>query len=231
MKPILFTLFFGSIVFSMVAQDANSGNFISLFDGHSLDGWTPTEDTPNTFVVKDGQLLAKGGKAHLFYTGDVEDSDFENFELKMKVKTMAKSNSGVYFHTRYQKDGWPKIGFEAQVNSMHSDPKKTGSLYNIVNIWAPLEVEAPYLAEVKNNGEIYLLQPKSPSTDGEWFDYYIKVMDKNIIIKVNGLTMVNWTQPIDWSKDRRIGSGTIGLQAHDPTCEVYYKDIMIKILD
>jgi len=231
MKYILFSIICYLFVCTASAQNARKNDFKALFDGKTLKGWTATTDKPASFLVENGELVCRGGRAHLFYTGDIGNADFKNFELQLKIKTTANSNSGIYFHTKYQEDGWPGIGFEAQVNSTHSDPKRTGSLYGIVNIWAPKEAEDPYLAKVTENGEIYILQPKAPSTDGEWFDYYIKVQDNSIVVKVNGLTTVNWTQPEGWAKERRIGHGTVGLQAHDPTCQVYYKDIKIKILD
>ncbi len=230
MKNILtLTIIILSVGLSL-AQNNTKDGFIPLFDGKTLDGWTPTEDLPSAFLVENGELICRGGRAHLFYTGPLEDAEFKNFELKLQIKTMAKSNSGVYFHTRYQKTGWPEIGFEAQVNSEHSDPRKTGSLYGIVNVWAPLEVDEPFLSKVDNKGEVFMLQPKAPSTDGEWFDYHITVNNNHIVIKVNGMTTVDWTQPDNWAKDRRIGKGTIGLQAHDPTCDVHYKNIEIKVL-
>lgn len=213
------------------AQDPGKSGFISLFDGKSLNGWTATEENSSSFVVENGELICRGGKAHLFYTGDVGKANFKNFELALKIKTTANSNSGVYFHTKYQKEGWPKVGFEAQVNSTHSDPKKTGSLYGIVNVWAPEKEEGKYLARVDKEGEIYVLQPKAPSVDGEWFDYHIKVQDNSITIKVNGVTTINWVQPKGWNKSRKIGSGTVALQAHDPKSVTHYKEVKIKVLD
>jgi hypothetical protein len=52
---------------------------------------------------------------------------------------------------------------------------------------------------------------------------------------VDGKLVAEWTQPADWAgtKDfpnRRIGAGTIALQAHDPGSTVYYKNIRIKLL-
>lgn len=231
MKSTLFGIICYLFVGVAVAQNDASTDFIPLFDGKTLNGWTATVENANTFLVEDGNLICRGGRAHLFYTGNVGNADFKNFELKLKVKTNANSNSGVYFHTKYQKEGWPAVGFEAQVNSRHTDPRKTGSLYGIVNVWAPAEKEEPYLAKVDKSGEIFMLQSKAPSKDGKWFDYHITVQDNTIIIKVNGKTTVHWTQPENWTKDRKIGRGTVGLQAHDPTCDVYYKDIKIKILD
>lgn len=215
---------------NFVSSQAGEGKFISLFDGQSLDGWKVSEENSESFLVQDGSLVAKGGRAHIFYDGEIGDHDFKNFELKLKVKTTAKSNSGVYFHTRYQKSGWPDTGFEAQVNSRHADPRKTGSLYGVVNIWSPEKKEEVYGARVDKQGQIYIQRDQAPSTDGEWFDYHISVVDDRIVIKVNGVITVDWTQPEGWSLDRRIGHGTIGFQAHDPSCMVYYKDIEIKML-
>ena len=230
MKLLLSSFILSISVSLVLAQDA-SDDFISIFDGTSLSGWTATKENPESFFVQDGILTAKGGKAHLFYTGPVGGADFKNFELKLKVQTTAGSNSGVYFHTAYQKEGWPSKGFEAQVNSTQTDPRKTGSLYGIVNIWAPLESEESFVVKVDEKQEVFIMQPQAPSTDGEWFDYHIVVKDKNITINVNGITTVNWTQPESWSKGRRIGHGTVALQAHDPKSVTHYKDIEVKILE
>ena len=108
--------------------------FVDLFNGKDLSGWTPSKEKPESFSVKDGTLIVKGGKSHLFYTGDVNGGNFKNFELKVKIKTFPGANSGVYFHTKYQDEGWPQNGYECQVNSTHKDPKKTGSLYGVKNI-------------------------------------------------------------------------------------------------
>lgn len=229
MKSFFLSCILCFLSLGLLAQD--SDGFVSLFDGESLTGWTSSTDKPESFSVEDGMLAVKGGRAHLYYTGKVNDGDFTNFELKLKVRTSGGSNSGVYFHTEYQKDGWPKVGFEAQVNSTHSDPKKTGSLYGITNIWVPRQVKEPFIARTSKSGEVFILQAKAPSTDGQWFEYHITVKDNHITVKVNGQTTVDWTQPEGWTKDRRIGHGTFALQAHDPTCVVHYRDIKVKVLD
>ncbi|MGI9543688.1 MAG: 3-keto-disaccharide hydrolase [Cyclobacteriaceae bacterium] len=231
MRSLLISAFCLLVAYIVQAQDAGSNDFAPIFDGETLNGWTATEENPESFSVKDGTLICKGGKAHLFYTGEVGGADFKNFELKLKVQTTVGSNSGVYFQTAYQKEGWPSTGFEAQVNSTHTDPRKTGSLYGIANIWAPVEVEEAFVAKVEENQEVFIMQPKAPSTDGEWFDYHIVVIDKTIEIMVNGVTMIKWTQPELWPRDRKIGHGTVALQAHDPKSETHYKDIKIKILE
>ena len=228
MKRLLIFSFFLYPLLFLSAQGEDG--FVSIFNGESTHNWTISTENKGSFMVQDGNLIAKGGRAHIFYTPDGNETSFKNFELKLKVRTTEGSNSGVYFHTQYQKKGWPDLGFEAQVNSTHSDPRKTGSLYGVVNIFAPKDVE-PYVVKVGKNREVFVYKDAAPSTDMEWFDYHIIVQDNRIIIKVNGETTVDWTQPEDWTKKRRIGEGTVGIQAHDPKSETHYKDIKLKILD
>jgi hypothetical protein len=179
----------------------------SLFDGKTLTGWKASENK-DTFSVKDGMIVVHGPRSHLFYVGPVHNADFKNFEFKADVMTHLHANSGIYFHTEYQDSGWPEKGFECQVNTTHSDPKKTGGLYGV--------------KDVMNN---------APSKDDRWFHYYIRVEGKHVIIKINGKTTTDWTEPDDWSRGgRKISSGTIALQGHDPKSTVYYKDIMIRPL-
>jgi hypothetical protein len=81
-----------------------------LFDGESLDDWTASENKDSSKVV-DGEIVVGGGeRSHLFYSGPVSNHDFQNFQLKLKVKAEPKANSGVYFHTKFQEEGWPDQG-------------------------------------------------------------------------------------------------------------------------
>lgn len=210
----------------------NDSEWVSLFNGKDLSGWTASTENANSFFVEDGTLILKGGRAHLFYTGTDGQANFKNFELRLKIKTLQASNSGVYFHTAYQESGWPEKGFEAQVNSAHSDPRKTGSLYGIVNVYSPGPDVEPFLVQVSENEEVFAYQPTAPSTDGQWFDYHITVVNQTVTIRVDGKIQSQWTQPKDWpATGRSISSGTFGLQAHDPGCEVHYQDIQVKVLD
>ena len=226
-----YILFFYFLIAGALIGISQENEFVSLFNGQSLSGWTAANENPESFSVEDGILVCKGGRSHLYYTGSVGNADFKNFELRLSVRTTKGSNSGVYFHTKYQESGWPMLGFEAQVNSTQIDPRKTGSLYGIVNIWAPGMDILPFGARVSENGEVFVYQSHAQSTDDEWYDYHITVINNQIVLKVNGRITVDWTQPKDWAGSRKIGQGTIGLQAHDPDSETHYKDIRIKVLD
>ncbi len=181
----------------------------SLFDGETLDGWEASENK-DTFSVRDGVIVAAGPRSHLFYIGPVENANFKNFEFKADVMTEPGSNAGIYFHTEYQETGWPSKGYEVQINNTHKDWRKTGSLYAVQDV------------------------RESPAKDNEWFTEHIIVRDKRIIIKVNGKTAVDWTEPEGFSiqkqPGRKLSSGTFALQGHDPKSVVYFKNIMVKPL-
>src|SRR6187455_3379935 len=113
------------------AQQA--AGWVSLFDGKTLDGWKVGENAAS-FKVEDGAIVINGPRAHLFYVGPVANHDFKNFEFKADVMTTPGSNSGIYFHTAYQETGFPDKGFEVQVNNSHTDWKRTGGLYDIVDV-------------------------------------------------------------------------------------------------
>ena len=121
--------------------------------------------------------------------------------------TTKGSNSGIYFHTEYQESGWPSKGFECQVNTTHSDRKKTGGLYDVQDVI-----------------------DDAPSVDDQWFGYYIRVEENHVIIQIDGKTTVAWTQPEGWERSgRRIGQGTFALQGHDPKSVIHYKNIMVRV--
>jgi len=211
-RKVVFMLLFTSLLLAgcqtTPSGDAASkaGQWQSLFNGETLDGWLASENQ-GTFTTSNGMIIAHGPRSHLFYTGLVNDANFKNFEFKADVLTTPGSNSGIYFHTQYEKTGWPSKGFECQVNTTHSDPKKTGGLYNVQDV-----------------------MDDAPSTDDKWFHYYIRVEDNHVIIQIDGKTTAAWTQPEDWEQaGQKIGDGTIALQGHDPDSVVYFKNIMVKV--
>ena len=186
-----------------------------LFDGSSLSGWQSNDEKPDVFSITEaGELRVSGGRAHLFWMGnDTIPSEFKNFELKMKVKTSSGSNSGFFFHTKYQAHGWPQYGLEAQVNSTHKDRRKTGSIYAVKD-----------------------LMDLAPSTDGQWFEYEIRVKDKRVLILVDGKVVNDYreaTPPVVPSEREHVhlGEGTFAIQGHDPKSIVFYKDILLRLCE
>lgn len=207
MKKIALLLFpFILFTFSTFAQSANE-DWISLFDGESFDGWEAAEN-PETFSIEDGKIAVHGPRAHLFYMGAAENHDFDDFVFKADVMTTPGSNSGIFFHTQYQEDGWPAHGYEAQVNnSFDADPRRTASLYN-----------------VDDNTEVIF-------PDDEWFTMTIQVEGQHITIMVNDEVITDYTEPEDVDRGTNVlSSGTFALQGHDPDSKVYFKNIKVKPL-
>ncbi len=205
-RKLMFVLLFSTLILTGCQVGPQKGQWQSLFNGENLDGWKASENK-DTFSAKDGMIVVDGPRSHLFYVGPVDDANFTDFEFKAHVMTTPGSNSGIYFHTEYQETGWPDKGFECQVNTTHSDRKKTGGLYAVQDVI-----------------------DDAPSEDNQWFQYYIRVEDNHVIIQIDGETTVAWTQPEDWDREgRRIGEGTFALQGHDPKSVVYYKNIMVRV--
>ena len=140
----------------------STGEWVSLFDGKTLGGWTTADGTPGNWKVEDGEIHGSGPASHLFSPR----GDYKNFKYKAEFKIADKANSGMYFRTK-KGPGFPN-GYEAQVNSTHSDPVKTGSLYNHVKVFDKLV---------------------PPDT---WFTQEIEAVGNHIIIKVNGKTTVDY---------------------------------------
>ena len=206
--------FLGSmVVLPVLAAD---DDWTPLFDGKSLDGWRASENTA-TWSVKDGCLSSDGPRSHLFYKGPVRNADFKNFELKAEVMSRPGTNSGIFFHTMFQQEGWPEKGFEVQVcnsclgEGTYRERKKTGSLYGVRNV---------YKAFVR---------------DDEWFQLHIVVRGKSVEVRLNGTFLVDYVEPdppvrVSKMHGHILGQGTFALQGHDAGSRVRFRNILVRPL-
>ena len=187
--------------------------WIPLFDGRTLDGWTPSENKASFHVV-DGMIAADGPRSHLFYTGKARGADFKNFVFKADVMAKHDTNSGIFFHTKYQETGWPDLGFEVQVNNTatgegtYRERKKTASLYGVRDVY------------------------KQFIKDDEWFRLYVEVRGKRVQIRLNDMLVVDYIEPDPpvregVPKGRILDHGTFALQAHNQGSTAFYKDLMV----
>ena len=191
----------------------DADGFVELFNGKDLAGWKVGKNA-DSWRVENGEIVVHGpGPSHLFYDGPVHNHDWKNFHLKAQVLARPNANSGIYFHTKFQEEGWPSQGFEAQVNNTYKpDPKKTGGLYAVKDV-----------------------MNVSPVEDDKWFSYEIIVEGKHVTIKIDGKTTTDWTEPDPPTppkgmSGRVLQHGTIALQGHDPGSEVHFKSVKIKAL-
>jgi hypothetical protein len=202
----LFALALGVAVTTFAADDETG--FKPLMDGKTFNGWKLATENTNSFRIEDGAFVANGKACHLYYVGD--EQPFKNFHLKVDVMTEPNSNGGIYFHTKYQEKSWPKGGFECQVNNTQGDWKKTGSLYDLVNV------------------------SQSLATDKKWWTQEIIVEGRKVTVKVDGKVVLEYTEPpgatVGRDFERKLTEGTFALQAHDPGSVVRYKNIRVKRL-
>ncbi|MCH2589957.1 MAG: DUF1080 domain-containing protein [Planctomycetota bacterium] len=190
---LLLTPFAGS------AEDKDG--WISLFNGKNFDGWKIGDAKQGKWKIENGNIVANGPRSHLYTI-----KEFKNFEFKAEVMTTPGSNSGIYFHTKYQETGFPNTGYESQVNVSHGDPVKTGSLWGVVKLY------------------------ETPAKDNKWWEQHIIVRGQNIVVKINGKTVLDYTEPKGVQGGRKISSGSFALQAHDPKSVIYYRNLRVKPL-
>jgi serine/threonine protein kinase/WD40 repeat protein len=184
--------------------------WVKLFNGKDLTGWK-SDLTPGVWGVQDGILrgrwrvqskVASMPKSHL----ESERGDFQDFHLHVQARISDGGNSGVCFRgdpTRRTPSGFPE-GYEAPINSNHSNPIRTGSLFHLGLEKAVKEMLVP------------------PDV---WFDLDVIAQDNHLQIKVNGKTTVDHVD-----EQRTYMKGHFALELVDPRSVVEFRKIEIKEL-
>jgi hypothetical protein len=201
MKNLVKGMLFGLCLAGGVVLGEVEEGFVPIFDGKTFDGWKISEGA-EAFKIEDGAIVANGKPAHAFHVGGANGGKFKDFEFRLEVMTKPQANGGVFIHTDYQATGWPKMGYEVQVNNTQGDWRKTGGLYAVVD-------------------------NKEPFEDNTWMQYVIRVEKGVVKVSVNGKELVNYTAEEGKSRLQEAG-GLIALQAHDPGSTVYYKNLRVR---
>ena len=183
---------------SSASQSVEPG-FTPLFDGATLDGWK--QAGPGGFTVVDGTLQSFGGMGLLWYT----KKQFSDFVLKCDWKEVHfGDNSGVF--VRFPDPGndpWVAVnnGYEVQIDNVGApdgDPiDKTGAIFSF---------QAP--SRVASNPV------------GEWNFYEIQAVGQDYTVILNGEKVTNFF-------GSRGTTGYVGLQNHDDTSTVTFRDVRI----
>ena len=190
----LLVLSLGTIVY---AEDAQ---WISLFDGSTLEGWEKVGRDQSVWEVKDDALNGSGPASMLVCT----HGPYKNFRYRAEIKINDGGNSGLYFRTT-RKPGFTD-GYEAQIDSTHSDPIRTGSLYGLCHV---------YKQHVK------------PDT---WFTYDLEVRDDvwrgrkmtRIKVSIDGNELYEY---LDF--EQTFKEGHFAFQQHDPGSRVSIRKVQV----
>lgn len=137
------------------------GEAISLFNGKDLTGWRLVKpDSDNGWSVRDGVLMNRVVKGKHF--GNLRtEAEFEDFNLKLEVRTLEGSNSGVYLRGIY----------EVQIAESYGkplDPHNMGALYS--RITPSVAAEKPI---------------------GEWQTLDITLVDRHLTVILNGKNIID----------------------------------------
>ena len=208
MKTPFFRVFFlpSLLLIAVVGIDARAvaGEWTSLFDGKTMDGWEKVGKPESVWEIKDGALCGSGPASMLVSTR----GPYKDFRYRAEVRINDGGNSGLYFRTTRR----PSFsdGYEAQIDSTHSDPIRTGSLYGMCHVYKKL-VE--------------------PDT---WFEYEIEVRDDvwrgrdvtRIKISVDGDELYEY---LDF--DLTFKEGHFAFQQHDPKSKVCIRRVEVMPLD
>ncbi|TWT52776.1 hypothetical protein Pla22_04020 [Rubripirellula amarantea] len=176
----------------------------TLFDGKSLEGWEQVGgEGESKWEVQDGEIRGSGSASMLVSTS----GSYKNFRYRAEVKINEGGNSGLYFRTT-ERPGFMD-GYEAQIDSTHTDPIRTGSLYGLCHVYNQL---------VK------------PDT---WFSYELEVRDDNwrgrditrIKVTVDGSELYEY---LDFEKTFK--EGCFAFQQHDPGSRVSIRRVEVQLL-
>lgn len=182
-----------------------TAGFVPLFNGRDLSGW---EGDTSLWSVRDGMIVGtSNGLKHNDFLAT--EKSYGNFYLKLSFRLIGApgSNSGVQFRS-VRLPGHEMSGYQADIGD-----KYWGSLYD----------------ESRRNKT--LVQGSAKAVDAlnkdGWNHYVIRALGPKIVLTLNGVTSVTYTEP-DASIAR---TGRIGLQIHaGGPMVIQFKDLWIQPL-
>lgn len=183
------------------------GKEVALFNGKDLTGWHNNGD--EKWVVESGTILCESTANKYGYL--TTDKTYRNFELRLKFKSEALGNSGVFLRSKITGID-PEHGPDIEGMQVEVDPSignHTGGLY-------------------ESGGRGWVAQPTAEGEKalkpGEWNDLYVLADGPHIVTKLNGVTIVDFVDPKPQFTD-----GVIGLQIHTGGgVKMRWKDILIQ---
>ena len=198
MKRIIFSI----AIILATTPVTRAAEFKPIFDGKTLKGWTPAPG--GKWEVKDGAIVGTSPKSERRHGILLTDKQYSNFVVKAKFRVHS-GDSGFYFRAERVKSAVSVHGFQVEVDTS----QETGGLYETGGrAW----VHRPTAEVIK----------KRKYKKGEWTDLELSAIDRNIVVKINGVVST------ELKNDKSRTRGHIGLQLHGgQVMHVEYKDIVI----
>ncbi len=178
-------------------------DWVALFNGTDLKGWV--EVGKEKWTVEDGTIHGLAISKSYGYLQT--EKKYKDFHLSIRFKCEGDGNSGVFFHTDF-KPGTSDVsqGLQFEIDCVLNH--HTGGIYG--------------------DGRQWIVWP-SPENEGvvrqsDWNDYQLRVEGNRYVARLNGVQMVDFTDPKPKSTD-----GYIALQLHSGgSGNMRFKDIYIR---
>jgi len=195
--------------FMLAAAAAPAGDWIKLFDGKTLNGWSVHSGTA-TYAAENGAIAGTAvlGSPNSFLCTQKE---FGDFILEFEVKVDSELNSGVQFRSQIPRE---PLAFKVEVKGKEVERK------------VPADRVYGYQVEIStnksgNSGNVYdearraiflddfSGKPKARAAfkDGKWNKYRVECKGDSIKTWVNGVAAADF-------KDAVTPRGILGLQVH-----------------
>lgn len=196
------------IVFSIALLPAQNAvpvpapEWVALFNGRDLNGWetvgkerwTVEQGAIHGVTVTDGYGYLQTAKS------------YRDFHLSLKFRCVGNGNSGLFFRAAF-KPGTadvtqgPQFEIDCRIN------RHTGGVYDVGRAW--LVWPAP--------------ENETVVRQSEWNELLVKVEGNRYVSRLNGVLMVDYTDPKQQAAD-----GCIALQLHSGGGgDMWFKDIWI----
>lgn len=195
----------GTLCAQATKQKLPGEDWVPLFNGKDLNGWE--QIGKEKWEVDKDTIHGVAVTREYGYLQTAKP--YKDFHMSLKFKCEGDGNSGVFFHTAF-KPGTPEITQGLQFEVDCTIGQHTGGLYG--------------------DGRGWIVWP-SPENEtvvrqGEWNEYMLKVEGNRYVARLNGVVLVDFTDPKPKSFD-----GPIALQLHSGgRGDMRFRDIMIRDL-
>ncbi len=189
--------------------DLQAIDWIPLFDGVSLTGWTQKNGTAS-YKVEEGVIVGRTaiGSPNSFLC---TEADYGDFDLTFEVKVDTGLNSGVQFRSKTKEDGGRVYGPQVEIEAA---PGEAGYVYG----------------EATGRGWITEPQPiKDAFVNDQYNRYRVRAVGDRI------QTWIGDRQIVDFHDAESAAEGFIGLQVHGigkdkGPYEVRWRDVRIRLI-
>lgn len=180
-------------------------DWVQLFNGKDLTGWI--EVGKEKWEVQEGVINGRAVSKEYGYLKTAKN--YKDFHLSLKFKCVGDGNSGVFFHVDF-KPGTADVSQGLQFEVDCTLGNHTGGIYG--------------------DGRAWIVWP-SPENEivvrrDDWNEYLLKVEGNRYVARLNGVQMIDFTDPKPKSFD-----GPIALQLHSGgRGNMLFKEIYVRDL-